>query len=167
MNKRDVFEIAIRMLGLYFLMLFLTSIPALIAAFISDTSAVSPNKSAVVVTYIFNSLSFLFVGLVLALKGEAISGYFISGDSTFINHQSLGFDTHSVLSVSIKILGLFYFVRSVGTLSNDSLVYFTDGIVIQEYILARLLVLLLSIVFLVRTDRVISLITKEKAHITK
>src|SRR5882724_4513283 len=119
MNKRDVLEVAVKIVGLYCLFSFLGSIMMVGIAFASADSKYIENK----VIYIsFSCLaSFLYVLFaVLFLRGGKRIAEMLTRDSD-VGHagERAALPPHAHLQFWIKILGLYFFVSVVGHLVSD------------------------------------------------
>jgi hypothetical protein len=119
MNKRDVLEVAVKIMGLYCLLSFLGSVMMVGLALASADSKFIENK----VIYIsFSCLASILYVLftVLFLRGGKRIAEMLTRDSD-AGHagERAALPPHAQLHFWIKILGLYFFVSVIGHLVSD------------------------------------------------
>lgn len=119
MTKRDVMEIAIKVLGLAFLFFFLQSVPLVGAAFSSVDSKFITNKTVFVLFYCLVPLLYLVFALLFLCAGRRIAELLMSepGKESTQNRETL--PPHAHLHFWVRILGLYFFVSGAGALVSE------------------------------------------------
>jgi hypothetical protein len=119
MNKRDLLEVAVKVMGLYCLFSFLGSIIALGAGLSSVDSKFVENKTIFVSFLCLASLLYLVFAIVFVRWGKFIAEMLMRGpDGDHLAGQA-ALPPHAHLYFWVRILGLYFFVSIVGHLVSD------------------------------------------------
>jgi hypothetical protein len=119
MSKRDLLEVAIKVMGLYCLFSFLGSIVALGAGLSSVDSKFIENKTVFVSFLSLACSLYLAFAIVFVCWGKSIAEI-LTQDSTVNRPAEQGpLPPHAHFYFWIRILGLYFFVSVVGQLVSD------------------------------------------------
>jgi hypothetical protein len=108
MNKRDVLEIAIKLMGLYLLFTFLSSVFALGIGLSSAQLSHIPNKSMYIAAACLDVLVRLSFALILLYKGNRIAEALAGGSAVPSPQPRTPPSSHVHLSLWVRILGLYF-----------------------------------------------------------
>jgi flagellar biosynthesis protein FlhB len=162
MTKRDVMEIAIKVMGLAFLFFFFQSIPVVGAAFLSKEAKYIANKTVYILFSCLATLLYLGFALLFLRAGRRIAEMLMSesGKDSSPNREPLA--PHAHLHFWVRILGLFFFVSGVGSLVSD---FLQAALTVQNTfwwtrIMGHVIQLALALVFIFRTKVVTQWVEK-------
>ncbi|MGD1018570.1 MAG: hypothetical protein ABSA12_04550 [Verrucomicrobiia bacterium] len=162
MAKRDVMEIAIKVMGLALLFFFLQTISLAGAAISSGGAKYIANRTAYILFSCLTTLLYLGFALLFLCKGRRIAEMLMSesGNDPIQNRESLA--PHAQLLFWVRILGLYFFVSGIVSLVSDFLsaaftVYNTFW---WTRIIGHVIQLALALGFIFRTKRVAQLVEK-------
>jgi hypothetical protein len=118
MIKRNVTEIAIKVMGLVFLFFFFETIP-LVGAAISSDAKYMANKTVYVLFCCLTTLLYLLFALLFLCAGRRIAEMLMneSDKDSIQNRETLAPQAH--LHFWVRILGLYFFVSAAGSLASD------------------------------------------------
>lgn len=119
MNKRDVLEVAVKIVGLYCLMAFLSSIMFVGMALSSAESKYIENKVVYISFSCLASLLYLFFAVLFLRGGKRIAETLTRDSDAGRAGERAVLPPHAHLHFWIKILGLYFFVSVVGLLVSD------------------------------------------------
>lgn len=97
MTKRDLYEFAIKLIGLCSLLVFVDRLPSLMQSF---SGSLGP-------------FLFLLLAIVFIVKGETLAGYMVGGHNAKIETQPSLLNAQDLLFVAVKVLGLYWLVYAV------------------------------------------------------
>ena len=163
MNKRDVLEVAVKMLGLYCLLSFISSIGVVGVAVSSPNPKIVENKPVYVgftclVTFLYLVFTILLLG-----RGRWIAERLIQDSITDRPEERSALPPHARLDFWVRILGLYFFLFFVGrlvTIIAEAGFTAVRGIFWWSRIVGNGVELCLALVFVLRNDYVASLVEK-------
>ena len=118
MAKRDIFEIVSKAFGLYCIVQFIRSTPAVVGAIIVNQPDVITNRPLYIALMSLYPLTFLFLSIIFIRKSNAISNYFFSKSDPNRYSEDMRKDenpAYAKLSFWIVIIGFYYLISSTGT----------------------------------------------------
>ena len=159
MSKRDVYEVSIKLLSLYLVISAIETIPSLgmaLATYNSDHVA-NPflyigSPTSLVVIYLFFAVLFF-------KKSDLIVDFFCSS-STIDNNSENEKPADENLSLWVKVIGLYYFVMSSGSLASHLSQLGNPGYYWWTPVITKALILCLSLWFIFRTSNVLNIMEK-------
>jgi len=162
MNKRDVLEIAVKLMGLYLLYTLLGGIFALGVAVSSAAPGQIHNKSMYIAVACWELALRLTFALVLLFKGNHIAETLAGGSAGPSPQQRTPLSSHVHLSLWVRILGLYFALLLIPRLVWD--VAEVLGVVAapnwSTRILSETLQLALSLICVLRNESVATFIEK-------
>ena len=162
MNKRDVLEIAIKLMGLYLLFTFLSSVFAIGIALSSAQLSHIQNKSMYIAAACLEMLVRLSFALVLLYAGNRIAETLAGGSAVPSPQQRTPPSPHVHLSLWIRILGLYFVLLTIPHIVYD--IAEVVGVVTapnwSTRILSDTLQLVLSLICVLRNESVATSIEK-------
>jgi hypothetical protein len=168
MNKRDVLEIAIKLMGLYLLFTFLGSIFAIGIALSSAQVGQIHNKPMYISFACLEIVVRLAFALILLYKGNRIAETLAGGPAVPSPQQRTSPSSHVHLSLWVRILGLYFVLSVIPHLVWDMAE--VVGVVTVPYwstrILSETLQLALSLICVLRNESVATFIEKYTKPVT-
>jgi hypothetical protein len=162
MNKRDVLEIAIKLMGLYMLFMLLGSILTLGVALSSAQSGQIHNKPMYVAVACLEIVLRLTLAMVLLYKGNRIAETLAGESAVPSPQQRTTPSSHVHLSLWVRILGLYFALSVIPHLVWDAAEAL--GVVTVPFWSTRILSeasqLVLSLICVLRNESVATLIEK-------
>jgi hypothetical protein len=163
MTKRDVMEIAIKVMGLAFLFLFSQSILVAGAAFLSRDARSIGNKTVLILFSCLATLLYLSFALLFLRAGRRIAEVLMSesGKDPIQNREPLA--PHAHLPFWVRILGLYFFVSGAVSLVSDFLqaALTVQNTFLWTRLIGHVIQLALALVFILRTKVVTQLVERE------
>ena len=161
MPKQAVLEISSKVLGLYCIVQFFQSTPAIIAAIIGQNREFISNQTLHIVKTSLYPLVFLTLAYILLTKSETISeiigskkGKVVPGESTYLDNDAL----YTKLHFWILILGICFFISAVATVLTGmvALSYkLKNGwFILHDPVLPQAITLILSIFYIFRSEQI-------------
>lgn len=158
MTKRDVCEVGIKLIGLCCLLIFIERAPSLI----SIKFLVGDQFATLGVPIIIGQALFFLLAIIFMIKGASIAGHLVGGDDVNKDTSQSTIDTQELLYVAVKILGLYWVVRSLGFFVFDFLTYLKGGPTTHDTLLTRLILLVIGCILVFGTRRIMVLISDKK-----
>jgi len=161
-NKRDVLEVAVKMMGLYCLISFLGSIVPVGIAVSSPDPKIVENKAVYVWFTCLGALLYLVFAILLLGRGRWIAERLIKDSIPDRLEVRSVPPPHACLDFWVRILGLYFFLSVVGRLvTHIAETGFTvRGIFRWSRLVGDGVELCLALVFILRNDYVASLVEK-------
>jgi hypothetical protein len=119
MNKRDLLEVSIKVMGLYCLLSFLGSTITLGAGLSSTDSKFIENKVIFVSFLCLATVLYLVLAIVFIRWGRSIAEMLTQDSDVDHNVGRTPLPPHAYLSFWIRILGFYFFVFVIGHLVSD------------------------------------------------
>ena len=119
MNKRDVLEVAVKIMGLYCLMMFLSSIMFVGMALSSASSKYIENKVVYISFSCLASILYVFFAVLFLRGGKRVAEMLTRDSDAGHAGERAVLPPHAHLHFWIRILGLYLFVSVVGHLVSD------------------------------------------------
>ena len=163
MNKRDVLEVAVKMLGLYCLLSFISSIGVVGVAVSSPNPKIVENKSVYVGFTCLVAVLYLVFTILLLGRGRWIAERLIKDSIADRPGERSVLPPHARLDFWVRILGLYFFWSVVGRLvTNMAEAGFTTvrSIFWWSRVVGNGVELCLALVFVLRNDYVASLVER-------
>ena len=150
MSKQDIFELAVKLFGIYCFILFLQFLMTIGAAFSMETSEFVSNVTLYRISFCTMPLIYLIVSLLLVFKGRAIAHMLAGGKTEILHVKEEAVPTYGRLSFWIILIGVFYFVSSASKIVSDAIAFpiTHTGIFWWSRFLSQALILVLSLVFI-------------------
>ncbi|MDD5556110.1 MAG: hypothetical protein PHN82_02545 [bacterium] len=160
MSKRDILEIGIKLLGLYCVISFFSSIPGIGMAINTANSDFVSSPFLYIFMPCLLSCAYLILAIVFLAEGHAIANRFIkdvpSEDTATQNTSIL-----TTLSFWMILIGIYYFISSVASLISTS-AYLTRA-QLGTYSFAKLLsqavIFILSLLLIFKSKAIAKFIT--------
>jgi hypothetical protein len=167
MDKRDVFEVAVKMLGLYLLLLFLGDIMVIGIAFSFKDNNPIENRTLYIVLSCLTTVLYLVFAVAFLWRGGRIAELLMR-DSEIGSTEGQSTLPYARLGFWIKILGLYFFVHGLSKLVSA---FARAGIRIPDTFLWSMIVgetlqLALSILFIFRSEYVSQFVYKHSKSST-
>jgi hypothetical protein len=110
MHKRDVLEIAVKLMGLYSLLTFLGSIFSVVAVLLSTQLNSMRNKSLYVALLCGEAVLRLVFAAMLIRYGDRIAEMLAGSPTAARAPESTPLSAHARMSLWIRVLGLYFFL---------------------------------------------------------
>lgn len=168
MSKQDIFELAVKLFGIYCFILFLQFLMAIGAAFSMETSEFVSNVTLYRISFCTMPFFYLIVSLLLVFKGRAIAHMLAGGKTEIVHVKEEAVPTYGRLSFWIILIGVFYFVSSASKIVSDAIAFpiTHTGIFWWSRFLSQVLILVLSLVFIFGSKTVANIIRGKPAKDT-
>ncbi len=169
MTKQNVLEIVLKTFGLYCLMQFIRSTPAVASAIALDQPGFVSNRALYASLMCLYPLLHLFLAYIFLKKSQLVMKLFGSIDAKSIhpsNDSNQLQPIYAKLSFWITIIGLYYFISSASVVVSrlgTIAINLGEGMYLaHDPLLPQAFIFILSIIFIFRSQRVASYI-KEKS----
>jgi hypothetical protein len=174
MSKQAVLEIVSKIFGLYCIVQFIQSTPAIIAAIVVDNAKFIPNKTLHIFLTSLYPLTFFVLAYIFLMKSEIITKIIRSERESIATTES-NFSENDLLISKLHfwiiILGIYYFISAIskvligiGTLSYN----LRDGwFIAHDPLLPQAITLILSIFCIFRSEQVAQFIETKRKKLNK
>ena len=171
MTKQNVIEIVTKAFGLYCLVQFIRSTPAVASAIALDQPGFVSNRALYASLMCLYPLLHLVLAYIFLKKSQMVIKLFGSNNAESLlplNDSNQLQPIYSKLSFWITIIGLYYFISSVSVVvsrlgTGTIAINLGEGIYLaHDPLLPQAFIFILSIIFIFRSERVASYI-KEKS----
>lgn len=159
MSKRDAFELAIKLFAIFLIIRAIEVLPSICM------SLATYNSNHVIHPYLYIaspvSLAFiyLFFAIVFFTQSNTIISFLCNSPTTNINSE-IAKSEEGNITLWIKIVGLYYFVMSSGSLVSHILQLGSDSFYWWTPVFTKTFILGLSLCFIFRTSKVVDIIYK-------
>ena len=173
MSKQTVLEIAARIFGLYCIVQFFQSIPAIIAAIVVPNRELISNKTLHIVLTSLYPLVFLALAYIFLVKSDTITK--ITGSQretaagtefTYPENEAL----YNKLHFWILILGIGYFISAISSilLGMGTLSYkLKNGwFIAHDPVLPQAITLILSLLYIFRSEQIAKFIETRRNNVS-
>ncbi len=161
MSKRDVLEIGTKLLGIYCLILAITTLPV---AALYITNAIKGSETLRTIHIILSSLQpifFLCLGLILISRGDSIIDRILNSSASSSPTSERIMD----VDVWIRLIGLYLVAASIGgLLDNIALTIISRGQSLYDLlrISSHAVTIFIGLYFIFKSDKVATLIQPKK-----
>ena len=169
MTKGDVFEIIAKAFGLYCIVQFIRSTPAVIGAIVVHQPDFITNRSLYISLMSLYPLIFLFLSVVFIRKSDTVAYFFFPKSNFDKQSEDLRNDEkppYAKLSFWIVIIGFYYLISSTATvLTGLPAIYakVKDGwFLTHDPFLPQALIFIMSIVCILKSENIENFIIKLK-----
>lgn len=169
MTKRDVFEIIAKAFGLYCIVQFIRSTPAVIGAIVVNQPDFITNRPLYISLMSLYPLIFLFLSVIFIRKSDAVVNFFFSKTIPNRPSEDLRNDEnppYGKLSFWIVIIGFYYLISSSATvLSGLPAIYakVKEGwFLTHDPFLPQALIFIMSLVCILKSEKIEEIIIKLK-----
>jgi len=114
-TKRDVMEVAVKVFGIFMLILFVRALPMTVVQFFIDTSEFISNRMAYLVFNIVHSFTPLVFACLFLFRGKAIASFLVADASPETDTGGTQ-PAYAQIWFWVVIIGLYYFVSSASAL---------------------------------------------------
>ena len=173
MTKQNGLEIVIKVFGLYCLIQFIRSTPAVASAIALDQTGFVSNRALYASLMCLYPLLHLVLSYIFLRKSQMVMKLFESNNSESIlpsNDSNQLQPIYTKLSFWITIIGLYYFVSSVSVVVSrlgTIAINLGEGMYLaHDPLLPQAFIFILSIIFIFRSERVASYIKEKSINTT-
>jgi hypothetical protein len=158
MTKRDICEVGIKLIGLCCLLIFIERVPSLI----NIKFLAGDQFTTFGVPIIIGQTLFFLLAIIFMIKGATIAGFLVGGDDINRDASQSTINTQELLSVAVKVLGMYWVVRSLGFFVFEFSAYLKGGPITHDTLLTRLTLLVIGCILVFGTRGVMTLISDKK-----
>jgi hypothetical protein len=169
MLKGDIFEIIVKAFGLYCIVQFIQSTPAVFGAIVVNQPEFITNKPLYIFSMLLYPLVFLLLSLIFILKSELVTKIFFSRSSSTSDRVEQPDDEkppYGKLSFWIIIIGFFYFISSAASVLSGLPTIFIklkEGwFFTHDPFLPQTLIFIMSLVCILKSEKIEEIINKIK-----
>jgi len=167
MTKRDIFEIISKVFGLYCIVQFITSTPAVIGAIVVNQPDFITNRPLYISLMSLYPLIFLFLSVIFIRKSDAVENFFFLKSHLNKPSENLRNDEkppYSKLSFWIVIIGFYYLISSTATVLTGLPVICekikTGWFLTHDPFLPQALIFIMSLICILKSEKIEELINK-------
>jgi hypothetical protein len=170
MSKQTALEITYKIFGLYCIVKFIQSTPAVIAAIVIDNVEIIPNKTLHAVLTSLYPLLFLLLAYIFLMKSETVTKIIGSKRNDIADPESSYSENDSLyikLHFWIMIIGIYYFISAISKVLvgiGTFAIKLRDGwFIMHDPLLPQTIIVALSLICIFRSEQVAKFIeTKRK-----
>ena len=168
MSKQDIFEIAVKLFGIYCFVEFLGSLPLVGIAFSTDQSLLAPNVTLQRLSFCSIAFLHLMASLLLLFKGKAIAHMLAGVKPGTFQGKEEAVPPYARLSFWIILIGIFYFVSSAAKLVFQGMQYSAtySGVYWWSETFSQAVIFALAVVFIIGSKGVENFIQGKPARDT-
>jgi len=159
LSKRDIYEVAIKLLAIYFAITAIEAIPPLGMALATYNSEHVVNPYLYIGSPASLTVIYLFFAVLFFKKSNFIVGM-LCGPTAIKSNSEIEKLERGNLSLWIKVIGLYYFVMSSGSLVSHISQLGNRGYYWWTPVITKALILCLSLWFIFRTSSVKNIMEK-------
>ena len=166
MNKKNIFEIGLRLFGLYLLFQIPFAFLGIGMAFAQDTSQFITNVPLYKIVVIMTPVIYLIFSFLFLFKAPALTTFFVRSTELDDNQSIHCPSSYKHLPFWIIIIGLFYSISSFSSIIGEliKLPISSPKWYWWGSILSHALALVLAFIFIFRSNKVVELILKYSSN---